>query len=245
MKNKYSEFIIQWQEGAEVWALLFLFISFSIFLFYVIGLLIGRNRTKVYEYVSTHEIPAFLNVMIFASISLALYLNSILIGQYKTVNNFELVVQSAGSLIVGVMFWYITRVIIRIYYPYILAKHLAKIRFKKMYAPWNGNKMKLLNEDEEDLHLTEEQIAHEEIFAYDYDVWIDEETGKKKIEKYDIHHTSLMCDECRFRTLHEIKEEVIKKPTRTNTGQLLKHYRCDNCGNKESIEKQIAPLSEE
>lgn len=244
MKKNYSDFVIQWQEGAEVWSMLFLFLAFSIFLFYVIGLLIGNNRTKVYEYVSSHEIPAFLNVMIFASISLALYVNSLLIGEYKTVSNFELIVQSFGSLVVGVMFWYITRVIIRIYYPHILARHLAHIRFRKMKAPWNGNEMKLLTEDEEDLHLTEEQIEHEEIFAYDYDVWIDEETGKKVIEKYDVHHTSIICDKCRFRTLHEIKEEIVKKPTLAEEGRLVKHYRCDNCGNKESIEKQVSPLGE-
>ncbi|MEP2025395.1 MAG: hypothetical protein ABJH98_09765 [Reichenbachiella sp.] len=244
MKNNYSEFIINWQEGAEVWALLFLFIAFNIFLFYVIGLLIGKNRTKVYNYVSSHEIPAFLNVMIFVSISLALFMNSLFIGQYKTVNNFELVVQSAGSLVIGAMFWYITRVVIRIYYPYYLAKHLANIRFKKMIAPWNGNEMKLMNEDEEDVHLTEEQIAHEEIFAYDYDVWVDEKTGRKIIEKYDVHHTSLICEKCRFRTLHEIKEEIIDEPTRSKEGRLIKHYRCDNCGHNENIEKHIAVLEE-
>lgn len=242
MKNKYSEFVIHWHEGAEVWAYLFLFLAFSIFLFYVIGLLIGKRRTELYNYVSSHEIPTFLAVMVFVSISLALFVNSAIIGEFKTVNNFELVVQSAGSLVVGVLFWYFTRMTIKIYYPHILAKHLAHIRFKSMKAPWNGNKMKLLNEDEEDVHLTEDQIAHEEIFAYDYDVWVDEETGQKIVEKYDVHHTSLICDKCRFRTLHEIKEKIIDKPTKMKEGKLVKYYRCDNCGNKESIEKHIAVL---
>jgi hypothetical protein len=242
MKSNYSEFVNNWQGGAEVWAGMFLLVGCLIFIFYVIGLLVAKDRTMLYDYVSSHEIPAFLNFLIFLSLSLALYVNSMLVGEFKTVNNFEFVVQAILSLVIGGLFWYITRVILRIYYPYILAKHLNNIRFKPLHSPTTGRAMKLLNEDEEDVHLTEDQIAHEEIFAYDYDVWIDEETGEKLIEKYDVHHTSLLCDDCRFKTMREQNEEVVLEPTDNEEGKLVKHYKCDNCNAEKDIEKHIAPL---
>lgn len=244
MKTKYAEFILRWESFAEIWAGLFMFLALTILLFYVIGLFVAKNRTSLYDYVSSHEIPAFLNVMIFASLSLTLYVNSMLIGEYRTMNDFALVVQSFGSLVIGVLFWYVTRMVIKIYYPYILNKHLAKIRFKPRYSRETGNPMKLLTEDEEDVHLTEEQIAHEEIFAFDYDVWIDIETGDKMIEKYDTHHTNIVCPKCNFRTLRELKEIVVKEPTVDTDGQLEKHYKCDNCEHREVVQKNIVPLSE-
>lgn len=244
MKTKYAEFILRWESFAEIWAGLFLFMAFSIFLFYVIGLFVAKNRTSLYEYVSSHEIPAFMNVVTFVSLALTLYVNSLLIGEFKTINNFELVIQSFGSLVVGALFWYISKVIIKIYYPFILNKHLAHIRFKPMHSKETGNPMKLMTEDEEDVHLTEEQIAHEEIFAYDYDVWVDMETGDKVIEKYDTHHTNIICPECNFRTLRELKEVVTVQPTETTDGELEKYYKCDNCGNTDIVKKNIVPLSE-
>jgi len=242
MKN-YSEFIVDLQDGAQVWAGIFLFIAFFIFLFYVMGLSVSKNRTKRYDYVSSREISTLLNMMMFISLALTLYINSLMIGEFKTVNNFELVIQSLGSVIVGVLFWYASHVIIKIYYPYYLSKHLTNIRFKKLISPKTGNPMRLLNEDEEDVHLTKEQIEHEEIFAFDYDVWIDDATGYKIIEKYDVHHTSLICNKCRFRTLHEVSEKILQEPTEKAEGRLVKSYRCDNCGYKESQEKHISPLN--
>lgn len=241
--KSYTEFIINWQENAELWTLFFMILAFLVFVFYITGFIVAKDRTKLYDYVSTHEIPALMNFLIMISLSITFYVNSLLIGQFKTANNFELVIQSVGSLVIGGMFYYITRVLLKIYYPYYLAKHLNRIRFKPMHSS-SGNEMKLLNEDEEDLHLTKEQIEHEEIFAYDYDVWVDETTGEKIIEKYDVHHTSLICDHCRFRTLRELKEEIDKEPTQTEGGELTKYYKCDYCGHQEEKKKHLSPLSE-
>ena len=60
--------------------------------------------------------------------------------------------------------------------------------------------MKLLNELEEDTYLTTEMIEHENNFTFDYDVWLDEDTGYKFIEKFDVHLHVLICPECNFRT---------------------------------------------
>lgn len=241
--KSYLEFIASWQESAELWSMFFLILAFLVFIFYITGFMVSKDRSKLYDYVSSHEIPAFMNLLIMISLSVTFFANSLLIGEFKTANNFELVIQSIGSLVIGGMFYYILRVLLKIYYPYFLAKHLKRIRFKPMKSS-SGNQMKLLNEDEEDLHLTKEQLEHEEIFAFDYDVWVDETTGEKIVEKYDIHHTSLLCDECRFRTLREVKEVVDKMPTQTEGGELTKYYKCDYCDHKEQKKKHLSSLNE-
>jgi hypothetical protein len=241
--KEYTEFIIKFQEGSELWSGFFLLLALLVFLFYFAGFVISKDRTKLYDYVSSHEIPAFMNLLIMISLSVTFFASSLLIGEFKTASNFELVIQSISSLVIGGMFYYIMRVLLKIYYPYFLAIHLKRIRFKPMKSS-SGNPMKLLNEDEEDLHLTKEQIEHEEIYAFDYDVWIDEVTGEKIVEKYDVHHTNQICDKCRFRTLREIKEEVDKTPTKTEGGELTKYYQCDYCGHTEEKKKHLAPLEE-
>ncbi|MEQ8712002.1 MAG: hypothetical protein RIC80_03240 [Cyclobacteriaceae bacterium] len=241
--KSYSEFIVSWQENVELWSMFFLVLAFLVFVFYSTGFIVSKDRSKLYDYVSTHEIPAFMNLIVMVSLSITFFANSLLIGEFKTANNFELVIQSIGSLVIGGMFYSVMRVLLKIYYPFYLAKHLKRIRFKPMKSS-SGNQMKLLNEDEEDLHLTQEQIEHEEIFAFDYDVWVDEETGEKVVEKYDIHHTNQVCDKCRFRTLRELKEEVEKMPTQTEGGELTKYYKCDYCGHQEEKKKHLSPLNE-
>ncbi|MDA1121854.1 MAG: hypothetical protein O2887_15425 [Bacteroidetes bacterium] len=103
--------------------------------------------------------------------------------------------------------------------------------------------MRLFNEDEEDAYLTEEMIAHELDYVYDYDVWLNEETGFKLIERYDGHLHALICDECRFRTLKAYKEEIAVTPTHNIPGLLKKQFRCSNCGHREEREIRIDPLS--
>ena len=61
--------------------------------------------------------------------------------------------------------------------------------------------MKLLSEEEEDVHLDEGMQAEENIFSVDYDVWIDEETGFTQIDKYAGHLHALECPECSYQTL--------------------------------------------
>lgn len=59
--------------------------------------------------------------------------------------------------------------------------------------------MRKLNEEEEDAHLDAAQLAEEaEIHSVDYDVWLDEKTGYKKIEKYDSYLHAEKCQECGF-----------------------------------------------
>lgn len=92
--------------------------------------------------------------------------------------------------------------------------------------------MKLLSEEEEDVYLDEGMQAEENLFSMDYDVWKDEESGYVKIEKYAGHLHAVQCPECNYQTFKVVKEEILKAPTETEEGELLKHFLCGYCGYK-------------
>lgn len=91
--------------------------------------------------------------------------------------------------------------------------------------------MKLLSEDEEDVHLGEGMQEEENIFSIDYDVWIDEKTKEIKIEKYQGHLIALQCQNCGFYTMRVKQEEVIERNEDGTPKELIKHYQCTYCKN--------------
>src|SRR5204862_5032569 len=74
---------------------------------------------------------------------------------------------------------------VRIYYPKYLEKRLNRLRNTPRISP-AGNAMRKLSEEEEDIHLKADLIEEEaNVHSVDYDVWIDDQPGFKKIEKYN------------------------------------------------------------
>jgi hypothetical protein len=95
--------------------------------------------------------------------------------------------------------------------------------------PNTGNKMRLLAEHEEDVHLDAGMKAEEDVFSIDYDVWVDEQTNEVLVEKYQGHLRALECGNCGFYTLKVVREEITQKPTVDTPGELIKHYECSYC----------------
>jgi len=131
----------------------------------------------------------------------------------------------AGGTLIG----YISYLVLEYYYPTRLDKKLKRWRFTPRTNPSTGNKMRLLSEEEEDVHLDEGMLAEENVFSVDYDVWIDEKTGDIKIEKYQGKLQALQCNTCGFYTLRIKKEEVTKMPEGNTPGELVKYYECSYC----------------
>lgn len=148
-------------------------------------------------------------------------------------------------LFVSTMFAIIAGVIIqnilKFYYPFYIEKRLKKLRFTPRVSP-DGRKMKLLSEEEEDVYLDEGMQAEEDAFSVDYDVWIDEESGFTKIEKYNGRLHALKCSECNYQTLKVTSEDIIQSPSETEEGELVKHFACGYCGHKEKRSFSIAKL---
>ena len=100
--------------------------------------------------------------------------------------------------------------------------------------------MKLLSEEEEDVYLDEGMQAEENLFSVDYDVWIDEDSGYTKIEKYSGHLHAETCPECNYNTFRVDREELVAAPTETEEGELIKHYECSYCGYRQAKSVPVA-----
>ena len=131
----------------------------------------------------------------------------------------------AGGTLVG----YVAFLILEYYYPTRLDKRLKKWRYMPRVNPKTGNKMRLLAEHEEDVHLDEGMRAEEDVFSIDYDVWFDAATNDVLVEKYPGHMQALQCGSCGFFTLKVVREEITQKPTLNTPGELIKHYECSYC----------------
>ncbi|MGK7390803.1 MAG: hypothetical protein ACNS60_10635 [Candidatus Cyclobacteriaceae bacterium M2_1C_046] len=232
-----------WTELMQSGAAIFGVLAVLVVLYYFLKLTTVSRYTKRYEFMSSLEIPHLKTASVLIAIAFAMLFNSFIAGLFET--TFTFIAGLFLSTIVGVVVGYAIFAYFDVYYPFVLEDRLMKVRFRPRINPSNGNSMRLLNEHEEDVHLTEEMIKQEKSFAYDYDVWIDDESGFKKIERYDGHLHALICDECNFRTLKDYKEEIVVAPTTVEKGLLIKHFKCSNCGHREGREVTVAPLETE
>jgi hypothetical protein len=121
---------------------------------------------------------------------------------------------------------------------------MRKWRLKPRVNPKTGNEMKLLSEEEEDVHLDEGMQAEENVFSVDYDVWVDEATGDIKIEKYPGHLIAYQCNSCGFKTMKLRKEEIVIAPTQTDDGEMIKYYQCNYCQSKRTKHVKVSKLSQ-
>ncbi|MTI20313.1 hypothetical protein E1176_04700 [Fulvivirga sp. RKSG066] len=199
---------------------------------------IGDYKDK-YDYIRSKEIKTYKICFILIAIGVAMFINTYGKGEL----NFDpvwfsvrLFIAMAGGTLVG----YISALILQYYYPTRLNKKLKKWRYMPRVNPKTGNKMRLLREDEEDVHLDEGMQAEEDVFSVDYDVWIDESSGDTKIEKYKGHLEALQCGNCGFYTLKVVREEIIKQPSDLEEGELIKHYECQYCGSVRATQFHIA-----
>ena len=119
-----------------------------------------------------------------------------------------------------------------------------KLRNKPRISP-AGNVMRKLSKPKK-MHLEADQIAQEgsEIHSVDYDVWIDEKTGYKQVEKYYSYQHAIECPECGYVTM-KIHHEEVNPATVTRRGRLAcKHYRCSFCAHKMRKEVHLAKLAD-
>jgi hypothetical protein len=217
-------------------------IGVAIILYHLVKLSSIRDKKHKYDYINRSEIDLLWYATIAFIAGIAVFINTIAMIEPEPVWFFvRLFVTIMFALIVGV----IAQNLLRFYYPFYVEKRLKKLRFSPRVNPENGNYMKLLSEEEEDVHLDEGMQAEENMFSIDYDVWIDEATGFTKIEKYNGHLHALQCPECSYQTFKVKKEEIIIAPTTSTEGELVKFYSCAYCGNKAKKAFKVAPLEQE
>lgn len=223
-----TPFIIAWHNSMILGAIIMVAIGILIFLVHNLKVSMITDYHKKYNFLTTSEIKNYKLVGFSFAIAAMLVINLYQMDQMKEVEVWFFVrvfMGVAGGTLVG----YISYLVLEYYYPTRLDKKLKKWRYMPRKNPKTGNKMRLLSEEEEDVHLEEGMIAEEGVFSVDYDVWKDEKTGDVIIEKYEGKLQALKCNTCGFHTMRIVKEQVTKVPTATQPGELIKNYECSYC----------------
>ena len=212
-------------------------VGLLILLGHYLKLLATSDYKTRYDYINMHEINMLWNGALLLIIGGTLYFNTIFDESNWLWFFVRVFMSSMFAVIVGV----IAQNILKFYYPFFIEKRLKKLRYTPRTSP-DGRKMKLLSEEEEDVYLDEGMQAEEDAFSVDYDVWIDEESGYTKIEKYNGRLHALLCSNCNYQTLKVDKEEIIQNATEMEEGELMKYYACSYCGHRERKSFKIARL---
>ena len=185
-----------------------------------------------YDFINTHEVTWYKWTFYFIGMSVGFLIN--LYGSDSKVLNtvgvwffVRIFFGIAGATLVA----YVSKLVLQYYYPTKLNSKLKKWRYMPRVNPKTGHRMRLLSEEEEDVHLDAGSQSEEDIFSIDYDVWIDEKSGDIQIEKYQGHLTALRCNNCGFFTMRVVNEEISQQHDDGSPKEMIKHYKCDYCKN--------------
>jgi hypothetical protein len=225
-------------------ALVFFGIAVLIFFYHEIRVLMVKNEQQKYDYVSTHEIRYFWYAVMALVVALALALDSVVAPLFSADASLRIYIRIfflAGFIVICYL---LLAGVVRFLYPRVIERRLKRIRNKPRVSP-AGNVMRKLTEEEELVHLEQSQIDEQasDIHSVEYDVWIDDKTGYKKVEKYMANEHAEKCKECGFYTMKINSEEIEKKPSQTEDGMLIKHFKCSYCKHREAREVVIAKFS--
>ncbi|HEY3402278.1 MAG TPA: hypothetical protein VGK59_02760 [Ohtaekwangia sp.] len=237
-----SNFLVSWDQYMFIGAAVCVGLGVLILLYHEFKVFQVKDYKEKYDYVNLHEIRYFWYAVIAFILAGAFYANTIATKSIQSESIRWFYVRLFIVISFTVIAYFIFFSLVRIYYPRQLEKRLKKLRNTPRTSP-AGNKMRKLSEEEEDVHLEESQIHDEKIHVIDYDVWIDDSTGYKKIEKYPVYQHAEECPECGYYTMKITSEEIEVAPTQNEKGMLLEHYKCSYCGHREQKEVVVAKLS--
>jgi hypothetical protein len=242
--NELPPFLDYWDQSMTLATYVFLGVGILILLYHEVRIIMIKDYKEKYDYVNLHEIRYFWYAVVSFIAALVFYGNTLVSGPIMEQTDLTWFYYRLFITVgLGVIIYFIFFSMVKIMYPRVVEKRLKKLRNKPRVSP-DGNRMRRLSEEEEDAHLDESQIAEEaNVHSVDYDVWIDEKTGYKKVEKYISSQHVEECPECGYYTFKILREEVSVMPTTEQPGRLLKHYGCDYCNFREAKEITIAKLS--
>ncbi len=222
-----SSFLVIWHQAMLVGALLMVATGVLIFLVYHVRLSALKDYKAKYDFINQREIKDMKVVFLCFSLAAFMIINRYGMDDLREVEVWffvRLFMSIAGGTLVS----YVSFLILDYYYPTVVNRKLKKWRYMPRISA-AGAKMRLLSEEEEDVHLEEGMQAEENIFSMDYDVWVDEQSGDIKIEKYQGHLQALKCNSCGFYTMKVTREEITQQPSSDVSGELVKHYQCGYC----------------
>jgi hypothetical protein len=241
MLLQQTPFIEGFHQTMIIGAIGFVVLGFIVYAFYQIRVSMIKDFKEKHDFISVNEISWLKRVFFCFAISVGMVIN--LYGMGKTNLGdvgmwffVRLIMGIAGGTLVAT----VSALVLQYWYPSKLNTKLQKWRYMPRVNPKTGNKMKLLTEEEEDVHLDLGMQAEENIFSIDYDVWVDEQTGDVKIEKYLGHLTGLRCNNCGFYTMKVWREEIVERHDDGTPKELLKHYQCAYCKNVRATQFHVS-----
>ncbi len=228
-KEQYLDFIASWHE--IVFILMFVSLGLAVlnYLLFQVKYQSLKDFKEKFDLANEKQTKMLFRSQVLLAFAIFLFINTLSDETVELKTTWFFIRLFVGFSI-GFLWGYVSHLVLKFYYPGKLDKRLKRLRYTPRVNPQNGNKMKLLSEEEEDAYLDEGMQAEENVFSVDYDVWIDPSTGYTKIEKYKGHLSALECDRCGFQTLRLVKEEIVKEATETEDGELHKEYNCSYCG---------------
>jgi uncharacterized membrane protein len=223
-----SPFLDAWHLAMLYGAIAMFLVGVILFIAHHLKISSLKTPKEKYDHISRNEIKTYERIFILFALGVAMLINRYGMDKLNEMGVWffvRLFISVAGGTLVG----YIAFLILEYYYPSKLDKKLKKWRYMPRVNPKTGNKMRLLAEHEEDVHMDAGMKAEEDVFSIDYDIWIDEKSDDVIIEKYQGHLQALQCGNCGFYTLKVVREEVTAQPTVNSPGELIKHYECSYC----------------
>jgi hypothetical protein len=237
----YLNFVEVFQTAMYVGIGVSIFASIAILIFHWIRAASISGAKERYDYISKNEINLVTASIYSLSAAVFFFTNTLQVETVR-IDVTWLFIRLFIAACFGTLIGYIGGLIIKFVYPGVVAKKLYRLRYKPRINPKSGNRMRLLSETEEDVHLDEGMQAEERVFSVDYDVWLDEVTGDVKIEKYPGHLEAHECDRCGFQTLRLEEEQILKPATEEEEGEILKNYKCSYCGRIRRRHRKIARI---
>jgi hypothetical protein len=239
-----SPFLVAWHQIMLIGAIVLFVGGVAFYFFHLLRITTISGYKDKYEYISKREIKNLEIIFILFAVGVAMLINRYGMDKLDRMGVWffvRLFISVAGGTLVG----YIAFLILEYYYPSRVDRKLKKWRYMPRVNPKTGNKMRLLAEHEEDVHLDEGMKAEEDVFSIDYDVWIDEKTNDVLVEKYQGHLQALQCGNCGFYTLRVVREEITQEATADTPGELIKHYECSYCKSVRATAFKISTMETE
>jgi hypothetical protein len=239
-----STFLVFWHQAMLYGSVLMFIAAIATYVIHHIRIASLKDFKQKYDYINRREIRNYELIFIFIAIGVAMLINRYGMDKVEKVEVWFFVrifISVAGGILVG----YVAYLVLEYYYTGPVHRKLMKWRYMPRVNPRNGNKMRLLAEHEEDVHLDPGMKAEEDVFSIDYDVWFDEESGEVIIEKYPGHLEALKCNNCSFYTMKIVREEITQEATTESPGELIKHYVCSYCKSIRATAFKISTMEAE
>ncbi|HEY9005251.1 hypothetical protein [Ohtaekwangia sp.] len=238
-----STFMAAWDQYMYIGGGVCVAIGVLILLYHEFKVFQVKDYKEKYDYVNLYEIRYFWYAVMAFILAGTFLANTIASHAIETNSMRWFYVRTFIVLGLTVIAYFLFFSLVKIYYPRFIERRLTRLRNTPRISP-AGNIMRKLNDSEVQEHHLEGTRKGDDVHSVDYDVWIDEKTGFKKIEKYNAYEHAEECSECGYYTMKIDKEEIEEHPTPSSNGLLLKHFKCSYCGHREQHEVVIARLSE-